>query len=424
METPKARRSPLLKLFLVILAVGFIGAAGGSVYYMMAANGSGDDAAESAEAAGENAAESTETADAEGAGEDGEASDKEDAEGEDGEKEEDEKDKAVPVSVVNASRGTVSSYVTATANLVAENEVMILAEAEGRALKLLVEEGDYVKKGQLLVALVPDDARIAYEKASVRATNAKTTFERSSRMGDQQMISTEELERSQTDFRVAEQELAEARWRLGKTEIRAPFSGRITARMITTGQHVRPADELFTITDFDPLVARIYLPEKDVIGLEEGRDVRITLKADESIKFRGRIRMISPVVDVATGTVKITVDAVNPPRDVRPGGFVNIDIVRETRPNVVLVPREAVIRELQKAHIFVVKDDGVAERRAISLGLEEDDSMEVTSGIEEGDQVVVAGQGSLKDGSKIKVIPNPEATAREASKKKSRHGRV
>ncbi len=405
MENPKPRRR-FLRIFLVLLAVVAVSAAGGSLYYMKAANGTGgsqdsSSGTENGQPAEENAAEG------EGA--------------ENGEKK-DEKD-AIPVSVVAVSRGTVSSYVTATANLVAENEVRVLAEAEGRVDRLLVEEGDYVKKGQLLAALVQDDGRIAYQKALVKSANAKTAFERSTRMGEQRMISEEELEKVAMDHDIAEQELAEAKWSLDKTEIRAPFGGRVTGRMITVGQHVRPADELFAVTDFDPLVARIYLPEKDVIGLAEGREVRIALKADENVKFEGRIRQISPVVDVATGTVKLTIEAVNPPGDVRPGGFVNIDIVRETRPNVVVLPRGAVIRELQKAHVFVVDGD-VAERRAVSLGLEEGDSMEIVSGVNAGEQVVIAGQGSLKNGSAIKIIPaSTDATALSDSEQDERPDR-
>lgn len=404
MDNPKPRRR-YLKILLILAVIVVVSAAGGGLYYMRAASGTGESQQTPSEP--ENGQPAEETA--------------ADEDGEEGEKK-DEKD-AIPVSVVAVSRGTVSSYVTATANLVAENDVKVLSEAEGRVERLTVEEGDYVKKGQLLAALVQDDARISYEKVLVKASNAKAAFERSSRMGEQQMISDEDLEKVAMDHELAEQELAEAKWRLDKTEIRAPFGGRVTGRMITVGQHIRPGDELFTVTDFDPLIARIYLPEKDVIGLQEGRDVRIALKADDRVRFGGRIRQISPVVDVATGTVKLTIEAVNPPGGVRPGGFVNIDIVRETRPDVVLLPREAVIRELQKAHVFVV-DGEVAKRRPVSLGLEEGNSMEIVSGVDAGEQVVIAGQGSLKDGSAIKIIPaSTDATALSESEEKDRPDR-
>ena len=101
--------------------------------------------------------------------------------------------------------------------------------------------------------------------------------------------------------------------------------------MVNPGQHVRIGDELFRIADFDPLIAKLYLPEKDVITLTEGRSVRLTLAADSSVQFAGTIRQISPVVDTSTGTVKVTVEADDPPSMVRPGAFVSVAIVRQQK---------------------------------------------------------------------------------------------
>jgi membrane fusion protein (multidrug efflux system) len=146
-----------------------------------------------------------------------------------------------------------------------------------------------------------------------------------------------------------------------------------------------------------------------VLGLGPGREVRIALNADESIRFGGRIRQISEVVDTATGTVKVTVEAENPPQGVRPGSFVSVHIVRETHEQAILVPREAVLRELQTAHVFVASEE-TAEKREVTLGLEEGLMVEAISGVEAGDRVIVAGQGGLKEGSPIKILGEPELT--------------
>ena len=216
-------------------------------------------------------------------------------------------------------------------------------------------------------------------------------------------MTIEDFEKAVMEKEVAEQELNEAEWRLGKTTIRAPFTGQVTDRVINAGQHVRPNDPLFTLTDFDPLIARIFLPERDVIALQPGRVVNLALRAANDVAFKGRIRQISPVVDTSTGTVKVTVEAVNPPPVVRPGAFVTVNIVRETKPTAIRIPREAVIRELREAHVFVVQGT-VAKRRDVTLGIEEGDFIEATSGLVPGEQVIVAGQGALKDGSSIKVM--------------------
>lgn len=322
----------------------------------------------------------------------------------DAKKEEKKAKEPVPVSVAAVAPGPVSSCLSATANLVPDNEVQVLTEAEGRVARLLADEGDWIQKGQSLAVLHREDAEIALNKARVRHANAVLGFARSEKMSQEGLISEVDYEKSRMERDLAAQEVAEAELRLAKTTIRAPFAGRITARTVETGQHVRPGESLFKIADFEPLVATIHLPEKDVLALQPGRDARITLKADETVRFRGRIRQISPVVDLATGTVKVTVEALRPfPESVRPGGFVTIAIVRETRPSALLLPRQAVLRELQSAHVFVAKN-GIAEKRSVTLGLEEGDRIEVRSGLAAGERVIVAGQGSLRHGSPVRAL--------------------
>ncbi len=395
-------------LYIAIALVLGVGAAAGLRYYKVFGETSGN--AETEDPSTDPAAESSGD-EAKLAGNKTEGDDAGQDDGEEGDEKDGEKGKKapVPVSVSEIAQGAVSSYISSTANLVAENEVRILAEADGRVDRLNVEEGDFVKRGDILVSLVRDDEEIALKKAQLKATNANMAFDRATRMVGEKLMSREDFDKIQMDFEISQQELAEAGRKLEKTQIRAPFTGRLTQRDVKVGQHVKIADELFTIADFDPLIARIFLAERDVFGLEEGRSVRITLKAHDDTRFAGRIRQISPVVDTATGTVKVTVEATRPPESVRPGAFVTIDIVRERREDAVLLPREAVIRELQEAYVFIVKGD-VAEKRQVALGLEEGNAIQAVSGVDPGEQVIVAGQGGLKDGSPIKVIPSSNAS--------------
>ena len=321
----------------------------------------------------------------------------------------------IPVEVATVERGRIASYISSTANLVPENQVPVLAEWEGRVARLAVEEGDSVGVGEVLAELDRREGEIALQKARVRAETQRLAFERSRQLHEQELLSSEAFDKVKLEHDVAQQELAEAEWRLEKTYIRSPFAGRVTQRATQLGQHVRPGDELFTIADFDPLVARIYLPEKDVLTLDEGRAVRISLRADSGIAFDGRIRQISPVVDTATGTVKVTVESRSTPRQVRPGAFVRIDIERESVADATLVPREAVIRELQRAFAFVAKD-GVAEKRTLELGLEEGELVQALGGITPGEQIIVAGQGGLEDGAAIKLLESAAAPTRVASR--------
>jgi len=313
------------------------------------------------------------------------------------------KEKEAPVvSVEPATRGPIAAYTTATANLVAEEEVKILAETEGKVVRLQVEEGDFVAKGGVLCQIDPADATLAVQKAELAVRNAQMTLDRSESMAAEKLISAQELDKARYERDVAAQSLAEARYRLGKTTVKAPFAGRVTLRRVQTGQTVKIAEELFTFASFDPLVARIFLPEREVMGLKAGQEVRLSLRASEATRFDGRIRQISPVVDTASGTVKVTVEAVRPPSSVRPGAFVSVELLRERRPNALLVPRPAIVRELQETYVYVA-DGEKARRRAVEVGLEEGDHVEILSGLKEGEPVVTAGQGGLKNDSPIKV---------------------
>ncbi len=184
--------------------------------------------------------------------------------------EETEESAPIPVEVATVIRDAVSAYVTATANLVAEYDVTVLGESEGRVTSMIVDEGDVVRRGQMLARLDPSDEAIALKKAQLRHANAELVFERGRDLFERELISREENDRLTVDYQIAQQELAESQWALAQTVIEAPFAGRVTARHIQLGQHVRLGDPLFQITDFDPLIARIYLSERDVVGLTQG----------------------------------------------------------------------------------------------------------------------------------------------------------
>jgi membrane fusion protein, multidrug efflux system len=307
------------------------------------------------------------------------------------------------VSVAAVAVGTISVYSTATANLVPEDEVKVVAEAEGKVVTLAVEEGDRVVRGAVLVQIDPTDASLAVRRAELAVRNAQTSLARADAMAAERLISTQDLDKARHDRDLAGQELAEARQRLAKTRVIAPFAGRITVRRVQPGQTVKPGDELFTLADFEPLVARVFLPEREVLGLRPGQEVRLALRSQEETRFVGRVRQVSPVVDTASGTVKVTVDAVNPPEQVRPGAFVTVELLRETRAQALLVPRAAVVRELQESFVYVAEGN-TARKRAVTLGLQEGDRLEVVGGLKAGEQVVVSGQGGLKDQAAIVVV--------------------
>ena len=270
-----------------------------------------------------------------------------------------------------------------------------------------------MRKGQLLAALVADDEKIGLAKAEFRHANARMAFERGEDLTAKELLSREDMDKLRMDFRIAEQELAEAQWKVQKTEIRAPFTGQISERMIQIGKHVRNGDELFQITDFDRLIARIYFPETDVIGLEDGRSVRLSLNATPGVQFEGRIRHVSNVVDVSTGTVK------SDRRDVRgplrgPTGELRD---RRHRPRDATRRPQAAQRGGDPRAAFGARLRCQRQHRreaTVTLGLEEGGFVEALAGVDTGEQVIVLGQGGLKNGSEIEVLTPTGEEVRES----------
>ncbi len=160
---------------------------------------------------------------------------------------------------------------------------------------------------------------------------------------------------------------------------------------------------MFTILDAEPLQAKIYLPEKEIYGISENQKIDLALNAQKNVAFAGHVRQINPAVDPKTGTVKVTIEITNPPSAVRPGSFVDVKLVTQRHDNVVLIPKKALIDEAGERYVFLIEKN-LAVRRNVKVGFLDDTSAEVLSGIKQGDAVVVAGQGSLRDGAKTETV--------------------
>lgn len=385
------------------------------------------------------------------AGESAEAATAENADDKESKGKEDGKDKengeeAVPVELGSTRRGPISAYVAGTANLRAKRDVTVNARTEGQVRRILVEEGDYVKAGQLLAQI--DDrqltitmdltqqrleqakvqlerARIQRDKAEIQIANKKAELERneaglpeglvSQQEVDQLLYQLRELEadekvqattEKENRYRVEEltAEVEQVKLDLSHTRIKAPFAGYITERSIEVGQNVRALDKAFQLGSFSPLYADVFLAEIDTNAVKEGQAVSMRLDAvAEAEPVRGRVVRISPIVDDATGTVKVTTEFRPPARSYRPGAFVRIEIETDEREDALLIPKRAIVEEEGQTYVFVA-DGEKAVRRAVNLGYESGAEAEVRTGLSDGDQIIVAGQGNLNDGDAIRKV--------------------
>jgi len=329
----------------------------------------------------------------------------------------DRKEEAVPVEVATLSRGGIEAVLRLSSNLEAEREVQVFAEAPRRVTELLVEEGDSVRKGQLLVQLQDEEQKSALAKAKIEVGQSRRYFERTKELYEQKLV-TEELF-TEAGYTVERNEIAvaDAERELGYTQVRAPIAGVVTERLVNVGDHVTVNQPLFRIVDFDSIVARIFVPEKDLARLGKGQPARLRADALGGAVFAGRIDRISPVVDPGTGTVKVTVAT---PRQagLRPGMYVEVELVTAVHDDALLVPKRALVYDNDQAFVFRLKEERRVERLRLVALLEDAENVEPQGAVEPGDQIVVAGQSGLKDGALVRLPgdPEPEKDDKDARK--------
>lgn len=316
----------------------------------------------------------------------------------------------VPVAIAKAEVGSIASYYTATATLAAEKEAEVLARVAGLVQALGCEEGDIVREGTELLQI--DNAEYLYRLQQSKADRAdlESRYERMQKMIDQNLVSAEEYEGVKNDLESARAAEGLAELNLSYTRVKAPFTGRVVTRHVDVGQNINVGTPLFVLSDFDPLLARIHVPAKEFNKLEVDQPVDLVLESNGA-RLTGRIKLISPVIDPSSGTIKVTVEIPEYPDDTRPGDFAQVSIVTERRMGATLVPKIAVVTDRGERVVYVAAADSTAERHVVEVGFEDDDNAEVISGIEAGAEIVVKGQRSLKNGQKIKILEEGVAEA-------------
>lgn len=316
-------------------------------------------------------------------------------------------EQALPVAVQPAVTGDIARHYQATATLEAEKEAVVLARVTGVVERLLAEEGDDVREGQALLVVANDEYRLRVAQAESRTANLRARYDRLEAMVAGQLVTEEEFQSARAELASAEADEGLARLNLSYTTVKAPFSGRVTARHVGVGQNLAVGTELFALADFQPLLGRVHVPAKEFARLQAEQPVELVLDSDGT-RLDGRIKLVSPVIDPASGTIKLTIEVDRYPAGTRPGDFAQVKVVTERREGVVLVPREAMLTDKGESVVFVVGDPSggatVAERRVVEPGFTDDVRAQVVSGLSAGEQVVVRGQRSLKHGATVRIL--------------------
>jgi membrane fusion protein (multidrug efflux system) len=328
-----------------------------------------------------------------------------------------ESDVTVPVEVAMVTTGDIASYWTGTATLEAEKETEVVAKVGGVVKGILAEEGDYVGAGQALAKLDDEKISVQLEQAKANLDKLGSDYERAQELYAGNLISAQEFQTAKYEFESQKAAYDLCALDLEYTSIRSPISGVVAERMIKVGNMVLPNSAVFKVTDPDPLVAVLHVPERQVGTLQEGQRAAITVDALGEAEFAGTVERISPVIDPATGTIKATVEVRDPSRSLKAGMFARINIIHDVHADAVLAPRDAVIEEDNESAVFVVSDS-TAYRRVVKTGYVNSVSIEILEGLVPGDTLVTTGKGSVKDSSRVEMVnlvPPPVVTASEGS---------
>ena len=329
------------------------------------------------------------------------------------------------VTAATATLQTVDRMVTASGTISAWEEVPIGAETGGLvATAVYVDEGDWVRQGQVLVKL--NDAvlraQLRQQDAAVASAEAGAAREeadlgRARELKDRGFLSQASLDLAIAEQRAAEAQLASARagrsetaTRLAQTEIKAPVAGRVISRSVTRGQIVQAGSELFRLVRDGRLELDARIPETELALIRAGQTA--TISSDQIGQVGGRVRIVTPEVD-GESRIGIARIALANTEGFRTGMYARAQINVGAQP-AVTVPTAAVLYRENRAGIFVLTTDGHARFQQVDVLARSDDRTSVT-GIEAGVRVVVDGAGFLGDGDRVTVASaTPPPAARPA----------
>jgi len=315
----------------------------------------------------------------------------------------DEETPPIPVETEAPVRGDIYATYSGTAPIEAYAEADVIAKVEGEVRELRVEEGDAVSEHQVLAKLDGDRLRLELNESKARLQKMQRDFERNDELKSKGLISEGDYEKLQYDLQALQASYNLARLELDYTQIRAPIKGVISERYIKLGNTIKVGDPVYRVTSLDPLVAYMFVPEREFRQIAADQPVFITIDALVGAPVKAKVTRVSPIVDPDTGTFKITIEIHDNGGRIKPGMFGRMSIVYDKHENVLQVPRSAISERAGESSVFVVEND-IAIRKTVTTGYSDSGMIEIMSGLTDGERVITIGQIGLKNEANVIVI--------------------
>lgn len=322
----------------------------------------------------------------------------------------------IPVQAELPRRGDVSLHFETTTRVEAENRVQVVAEAVGECVKVMAQEGDRVKSGQVLAEINKSEAQATLGQTEVHVRQCKTALDIAEKSLAEGIGAKAERDNAQFAYEQAVATLNMQKVNLDRLTIKSPINGIVTRKNIQEGQVIATGVPVFNIVDPSSFMLTISPPEKELARLQVGQIAKVTVDALGDQEFETTVRRVNPGVDPLTGTVKVTLDFDPATREkLREAAFARVRLVMETHQNALLVPKDAVVEENARKYLFIIepekdspKDDPksvvyTGTRVEVQTGLEDANSVEIVSGADDNSLVVTLGQHTLKSGSHVRI---------------------
>ncbi len=287
---------------------------------------------------------------------------------------------------------------------IAHQVIDIKSEVQGKITNLYVELGDHVKKGQVIARIDDKIQTLAVANAEQALADARQSFERYQNLYKGGAATKAQFDQYKRAYENAENQLAQTKKQLSNAAITAPISGQIVQKPVEAGSFANIGASIATIVDVSQLKVQLNVPERDVYALHSGDTVTITAPVFPGVTYQGKITFISPRGDESHNyPVEISL-ANQPEHALKAGTYVDVAFNNKSQAPTLQIPREALVGSVKNAQVYVVNSDQLAVLRNITVGVESGRYLEVLKGLQEGENIVTAGQINLTDSTKVQVI--------------------
>lgn len=311
----------------------------------------------------------------------------------------------VTVTTTDVEQRASTFTLNLTGTLIPNKELDIPAETSGKITSLNFQLGQSFRKGSVIATIDNKLKSLTYESARIEVERLRKELTRNENLMSGGTVSEQELDRARTSYELAKNKYDEAERQLSYTKIVAPIDGTITKKIAEEGTYVNPGVPIASIVDVSKLKVRINVSESNVYYLKLGNTAKITTDIYNGVTFTGKISFISPRGDDAHN-YPVEIEIVNSAKTpLKAGSFVNVEVGVGNAAEGLYIPRTALQGSIKDAKVYVAENDK-AVSKSIVIGRESNELLEVISGLNKNDKVIVSGQINLSNNKPIKIINN------------------